>query len=488
MINWATSLGYEPGTTLFGFPYDWRHSIRYKPTLDRLKKKIIEISKSSPNQKVDIISHSMGGLLFKIFLGQYPDMHNYIRNWIPIGTPWIGAAGLGYKAMISGYNMDIITIPGIGGLTEKVANQLELGWPSAFELLPNLKDYEKEWGNSNPYIIYTLNNKTFNATSEEDILYVLEKCNVNNTFDRLDPKESYPQPFDYELWNYSQKTREILKKSGDIIKKSVNNKRLNIYNIIGESVETKFALVYEEEIKNMTELKEKKPTYIEVYGDGTVPARSALTDGMNASTYLYIGEQRHQKLLESKEILNAIRYFVGLQCSMEGEWNITVWDEPSLPNSSILRLNHTTSVFAPRKYLFSDEQITFINFNSFQGVAKLSEDCLSFEGDIGIGTWKGERIIGDECSPGSRIEKKIKNGLNVTLCYYGYWSTKTLIECDEGYFASEGNCKSLKSLPSTLIVVIIISVSVVVALTVLGIIFFISRKKKDEYSYTPMIN
>lgn len=488
MINWATSLGYEPGTTLFGFPYDWRHSIRYKPALDRLKNLIIKASNESPNKKVDIISHSMGGILFKYFLSQYPDLHARIRNWIPIGTPWIGAAALGYKAMISGYNMDIPIYPKIGGLDERVANQLELGWPSAFELLPNLIDYKKEWGGKNPYITYILNNKSMHAETEEEVFDVLEKCNVNNRFERIQPVETFPQPFDIGLWEYAKETRRLLKNANEVIKKSVVNKRMNIYNIIGESSDTKFAIVFPESIQNHTELKDKKPTYIYVSGDGTVPASSALADGMNATTYTYIGKETHQKLLEAKEILNAIRYFSGLQCNMEGEWNITVEDEPSINGSIILRLNHTTTIFSPRRYLFTDEQVAFINYNSLQGTAKLSMDCLSFIGDIGAGTWKGKRIIGDECTLGSKIEKKIKHGVNVTLCLYGYWSTQTITECEDGYVASDGACKSLKSIPSTTIVIIIISTSVIVALTVLIIIFIKAKKSNSEYAYTPMLN
>ena len=120
---------YVPDESLFGFPYDFRQSVRHAATLDALtaalqyasrrahrhrrrhrtssssssSSTITTSSSSSPSHqndddddegvvKVDVVSHSMGGLVFKALLVHRPAVvEKYVRKWVTIATPFGGA-------------------------------------------------------------------------------------------------------------------------------------------------------------------------------------------------------------------------------------------------------------------------------------------------------------------------------------------------------------------------------------------------------------
>ncbi len=81
--NWYTS-----GETLFAFPYDWRRS--NVDTASLLRDKINTIQSICNCMKVDIVAHSMGGLVAR----QYAQSSAYegdINKLIFLGTPHLGA-------------------------------------------------------------------------------------------------------------------------------------------------------------------------------------------------------------------------------------------------------------------------------------------------------------------------------------------------------------------------------------------------------------
>ncbi len=44
--------------------------------------------------RVDLVTHSMGGLVVKSFLAQYPEeFERYVRTWIAVAVPFGGAPG-----------------------------------------------------------------------------------------------------------------------------------------------------------------------------------------------------------------------------------------------------------------------------------------------------------------------------------------------------------------------------------------------------------
>lgn len=79
---------YEYDETLFVFAYDWRQSNALTASL--LKQKIDEIKQRTGKSKVDIIAHSMGGLVARYYI-QSNEYENDVDQVIFLGTPQIGA-------------------------------------------------------------------------------------------------------------------------------------------------------------------------------------------------------------------------------------------------------------------------------------------------------------------------------------------------------------------------------------------------------------
>jgi len=80
--------GYEDGKTLFAFPYEWRQDNTL--TAYQLKQKIDEVKQISQRDKVDIVAHSMGGLVAR----DYAESNYYgddIDQLVFLGTPHKGS-------------------------------------------------------------------------------------------------------------------------------------------------------------------------------------------------------------------------------------------------------------------------------------------------------------------------------------------------------------------------------------------------------------
>lgn len=133
MIADLVQAGYVPGKTLFGMPYDWRFDIRDQRSL--LKKTIEKALKESGSDKVDIVAHSMGGLLVKEYLLSDKEAKKTINSVITIGTPYLGAAKAS-KALIFGDNFGHpFLFPTTGQTIAKYA-------PSVYQLAPS-EEYNK---------------------------------------------------------------------------------------------------------------------------------------------------------------------------------------------------------------------------------------------------------------------------------------------------------------------------------------------------------
>ena len=80
--------GYVVDQTLFAFPYNWRLSNIY--TAELLKDKIDEVKQICNCNKVDIVAHSMGGLVARAYV-ELLDYENDIDQLIFLGTPHKGS-------------------------------------------------------------------------------------------------------------------------------------------------------------------------------------------------------------------------------------------------------------------------------------------------------------------------------------------------------------------------------------------------------------
>jgi pimeloyl-ACP methyl ester carboxylesterase len=78
----------EDKPTLFAFPYDWRQDNNF--TANLLKEKIQLVKEITGKDKVDIIAHSMGGLVTRSYV-EGSDYQNDIDQVVFLGTPHLGS-------------------------------------------------------------------------------------------------------------------------------------------------------------------------------------------------------------------------------------------------------------------------------------------------------------------------------------------------------------------------------------------------------------
>lgn len=137
LIGQLRQEGYREGVDLFVLPYDWRLSNTANAIV--VKEKIEAVLSQSGKEKVDIIAHSMGGILSKAYIAQYGK--EKVDQLFFIGTPHLGAPksfktlmygddmGMGVSFQNSPENFLHILSPN----RVKVISQ---NMPSIYELLP----------------------------------------------------------------------------------------------------------------------------------------------------------------------------------------------------------------------------------------------------------------------------------------------------------------------------------------------------------------
>ena len=135
LIDYLESLGYEKGRSLFLFSYDWRKSNFYSAEklnsfIERCKLQSNGCEKLADG-KFDMLAHSMGGLVGRIFLDQHRINGERTENFITLGTPYLGSLSSS-QLLIEGFSGLERFMAGQKKLTKRVV----LSFESGFELAP----------------------------------------------------------------------------------------------------------------------------------------------------------------------------------------------------------------------------------------------------------------------------------------------------------------------------------------------------------------
>lgn len=90
LVSSFQKVGYIKNFNLFEFPYEWRD--KNENTADKLKQKIQEIKDETKISKVDLVAHSMGGLIARYYIesDEYQN-RNDVDQLITLGTPHKGS-------------------------------------------------------------------------------------------------------------------------------------------------------------------------------------------------------------------------------------------------------------------------------------------------------------------------------------------------------------------------------------------------------------
>ena len=137
LISYLITTGeYIEGVDLFVFPYDWRLSNEENAIL--LKEKINQVLVYTGKEKVDIVAHSMGGLVAKKYIAD--EGKEKIDQLVFLGTPHLGSPKA-FKALMYGDDMGT-NIGFLSLLNSGIVKDISQNMPSIFELLPSTKYIE----------------------------------------------------------------------------------------------------------------------------------------------------------------------------------------------------------------------------------------------------------------------------------------------------------------------------------------------------------
>lgn len=318
LITKLKSDGYVEGKDLFVFPYDWRLDVvdnvmgnKYSK-VESLKDKIDKVLRESKSDKVDIVAHSMGGLLAKYYIKNVDATK--VNRFVDIGTPHLGAPKAA-KVLNYGDNMDIKF--GMFGLNPLEIKKISQNMPSAYNLLPSA-DY---FDTTNPDYLY--------------YMYDIGDVDGDGHTGRLDHAGSHAF-----LVNIGR--NNLLLQNADNIHRDLDgfdpgSLGVATYNIVGCGTPTIGKI-----LTNKKSFKDDFEYHLKyISGDGTVPMRSA--EGI-PSTYEYYATGVEHATMPSqggvRDLVSAIMTNTGTDFSYKDTANISsVSDNCKIPDGKIVSIH-----------------------------------------------------------------------------------------------------------------------------------------------------
>ena len=284
LTNEFTAQGYDvnegsESQTFYTFPYDWRYGasgVYPKPKetgqMDvtnsvLLGRKIEELAKISPTGKVDVIAHSLGGLVAKKYVLENGDPK--IGKLVFLGVPNLGAPLAG-RGLITGTDF------GVFGLNPQELKKISQNMPAAYDLLP-AKNYFSAKGSWVRILKETDRwgvNETQNLDWTQTRIY-LAGAGANNTA-LTNAANLHSGEFD-----------------GDTIYEIMANKSIDSYNIAGCRSATFSTLL---DMQDKTGVHQYYDYFEFANGDDTVPFESANRKLAKDENTFYVRDAKHGQM------------------------------------------------------------------------------------------------------------------------------------------------------------------------------------------------
>ncbi|MBI4096129.1 MAG: alpha/beta hydrolase [Candidatus Levybacteria bacterium] len=356
-MDFFISNGYILNKDFFVFPYDWRRDI--SSTVSLLDQKINEIKAQTGLSKVDIVAHSMGGLVARNYIADSAKAKN-VRKLFTLGTPHLGSVD-SLKNLRHGNCLTPLPVslgPLCLGIINAEAKDVVRNMISVFQLTPSQAyfDFYSGEDSSHPYPYKTESG----GLSYIQIKNLLTGLGHNTSL--FAPSETF-----HNLDNSLSNTNGV-----------------NVTVIAGSGRPTLGQIVEEKRV-SLLGIPYVHKDMININGDGTVPLFSAsLNDpGRNLSFFdsakVFYTNQEHGQLVANGSALNLVKNilnnsnqlpdrvsstpysFSGTQVSVHSPVNIHVYDfegrhtgptpdgdfEANIPGSSYDTLDDAKFVFLP---------------------------------------------------------------------------------------------------------------------------------------------
>ena len=274
LINEFKNQGYIENEDLFLFPYDWRYGVS-EDIVTKLKQKISDILTQTGSDKVDIVAHSMGGLITKKYVVDNPE--HYLNKVVMVGVPNTGAPKAVKNLIVGDGNL----------LTANSAmKKISKNMPAAYDVLPSQEYFDKK-GSFVEVIDRTEAGYTYKDLSFEESNSFLVADHSLNSQALIEAMDLHTIEFD----NYDMRTTEL-----DLY--SINGCKTSTLGKVREVRQGKFDSIVTDAVSYMAP--------IQVPGDGTVPLESSTSLPIDQENKFYALEGEHKDMLTTAGIRQKI--------------------------------------------------------------------------------------------------------------------------------------------------------------------------------------
>lgn len=326
-IDYYTNNGYTEGKDFFVCPYDWRRGVdqisdgTLNETLDKCVDKALAANLNAT--KVNILAHSMGGLVSRYYISD-PARSQRIQRLVTLGTPYLGAPKVALTIIDE---LCFVEKAGICFTSPATLKKLLVNFPSTYQLAPS-DDFFRVY----PKGYIRVDRDTNGNGSNKGYL------DVGESFSRLG----------VDNWLLAQNARSLLLTIGGWNNGGTNG--VDVFMMVGDGFDSVGTIVEYNKTPWYNPWGTEVAYRIEpTNGDGTVPLRSAdtrnLSDGVNLSddATVYYFHLKHDELATDYEVLQ----FAGAIFASASTENITLHDYTSghrnSSQSNVLMPSNTTS-------------------------------------------------------------------------------------------------------------------------------------------------